>query len=455
MNSVLVSPLPPRAAAAAAAAGSANATAAAAPSLGTGVLQARAGGVQLLSSTALPSRLSPAELAYVSSGVAANLRADGRSRLDYRAFSVETGVVPHANGSARLRLGEGTDVLAAVNLSMIVPDQTATSAQGSVVCSVEHSAACAVDREDRDVQAANANLTASDNSTNKRATRHSCATSRVMRCSHLMRCFCMSSCLPRRVRVVSFNASSPSLARFLFARWSSSPTSKCGSSTSMCCSWTMAEISSTQSSWPSRPHCSQPRTNRTHCICATGAIGGRSPLKSHSVSLSCLFVCRSSLPPLEIVTGDGGAAEIIVNDDPFSHVPLAHASRLPLAVTLAKIGGAEEWIIDATADEEQCASMKLTLSLDPKGNMCGLSKAGVGTINLPALDAIMAHAAALGVQLNKLLVEEVRRGSGRGDDGDMEDGGDEKKPAAAAKSVAGSKQASKKKKKQGQQAMAD
>lgn len=106
-----------------------------------------------------PCSISPAEIAYLSAGVTANLRADGRARLDYRSFSVETGVVPHANGSARLRLGEGTDVMAAVNLSMTVPEQTASSATGSVVCSVEHSAACAVDQDDRAVQTANAHLT--------------------------------------------------------------------------------------------------------------------------------------------------------------------------------------------------------------------------------------------------------------------------------------------------------
>lgn len=112
------------------------------------------------------------------------------------------------------------------------------------------------------------------------------------------------------------------------------------------------------------------------------------------------------------MTGDGGASEIIVNDDPFAHEPLAYASRLPLALTLVKIGGAQEWIMDATSDEEQCASMRLTLSLDGAGRMLGLSKSGVGTINLPALESIMAHASQLGVQLNKMLVEEVKRGGG-------------------------------------------
>ena len=140
--------------------------------------------------------------------------------------------------------------------------------------------------------------------------------------------------------------------------------------------------------------------------------------------MSCAFassLCLPSVPPLEIVTGDGGASEIIVNDDPFAHEPLAYASRLPLALTLVKIGGAQEWIMDATSDEEQCASMRLTLSLDGGGRMLGLSKSGVGTINLPALESIMAHASQLGVQLNKMLVEEVKRGGGVLGDGAADD----------------------------------
>lgn len=147
------------------------------------------------------------------------------------------------------------------------------------------------------------------------------------------------------------------------------------------------------------------------------------------------FLRVYSVPPLEIVTGDGGASEIIVNDDPFAHEPLAYASRLPLALTLVKIGGAQEWIMDATSDEEQCASMRLTLSLDGLGRMMGLSKSGVGTINLLALESIMAHASQLGVQLNKMLVEEVKRGGGITADGGAEDEDESStsmKPVAAA-----------------------
>lgn len=104
------------------------------------------------------ARLSAGELAYLVGGVEADLRLDGRGRLDFRPMSLQTNVVAHANGSARLKL-EQTHVLAAVNLSMGAPDLTRARCEGSVHCTVEQSAACSVDMEDRAVQSRNALLT--------------------------------------------------------------------------------------------------------------------------------------------------------------------------------------------------------------------------------------------------------------------------------------------------------
>jgi exosome complex RNA-binding protein Rrp42 (RNase PH superfamily) len=171
------------------------------------------------------------------------------------------------------------------------------------------------------------------------------------------------------------------------------------------------------------------------------------------------------------VTGDGGAAEITVNDDPFSHLPLAGVARLPLAITLSKVAvghaapsaaasssspsvvGGAEWILDATSDEEQCSSVRLTLSLSPEGRLAGLSKGGVGTINLQALDAIMAHAAPLGVQLHKLIQQQVNKSKGIHAATDGAEPAPAPVPVASPEAPASSKSASKKKKQQKQQAM--
>ncbi|XP_067931996.1 exosome complex exonuclease RRP42-like [Watersipora subatra] len=67
---------------------------------------------------ALP--LSHAEKIFIIHGIEDNLRNDGRSRLDYRSFEIETGTVSTASGSARLRLAN-TDVLVGVKAELGVP----------------------------------------------------------------------------------------------------------------------------------------------------------------------------------------------------------------------------------------------------------------------------------------------------------------------------------------------
>ncbi|XP_010547205.1 PREDICTED: exosome complex component RRP42-like [Tarenaya hassleriana] len=57
--------------------------------------------------------LSVGEQHFIKGGIAQDLRSDGRKRLTYRPIYVETGVIPQANGSARVRMG-GTDVIASV-----------------------------------------------------------------------------------------------------------------------------------------------------------------------------------------------------------------------------------------------------------------------------------------------------------------------------------------------------
>lgn len=49
-----------------------------------------------------------------------NFRYDGRTRSEYRPMELETDIVPHANGSARLRLAN-TDILVGVKVEIDRP----------------------------------------------------------------------------------------------------------------------------------------------------------------------------------------------------------------------------------------------------------------------------------------------------------------------------------------------
>ncbi|XP_049879720.1 exosome complex component RRP42 [Pectinophora gossypiella] len=64
--------------------------------------------------------LSPTEKVFILHGVQDDFRSDGRSNIDYRPLELETDVVSHASGSARLRLAN-TDILVGVKTEIDVP----------------------------------------------------------------------------------------------------------------------------------------------------------------------------------------------------------------------------------------------------------------------------------------------------------------------------------------------
>ncbi|KAL6987021.1 hypothetical protein U1Q18_012780 [Sarracenia purpurea var. burkii] len=64
--------------------------------------------------------LSDGEKHFIHGGIAQDLRSDGRKRLTYRPISVETGIIPQANGSARVKMGV-TDVIASVKAELGKP----------------------------------------------------------------------------------------------------------------------------------------------------------------------------------------------------------------------------------------------------------------------------------------------------------------------------------------------
>ncbi|KAJ7628383.1 ribosomal protein S5 domain 2-type protein [Roridomyces roridus] len=88
---------------------------------------------------------SKAEISYIQSGLLSNppLRADGRALHDFRTINLETGVVPLANGSAHLSIGQnahhggnGTEVLSAAKLEVENVEQGEGIDGGRIICTV-------------------------------------------------------------------------------------------------------------------------------------------------------------------------------------------------------------------------------------------------------------------------------------------------------------------------------
>ncbi len=66
-------------------------------------------------------QISSSEQSFLLDGIAQNLRNDGRSNLDYRHMTLETGFLTQTNGSSRIKLAN-TDILVSVKLETGPPD---------------------------------------------------------------------------------------------------------------------------------------------------------------------------------------------------------------------------------------------------------------------------------------------------------------------------------------------
>ena len=80
--------------------------------------------------------LSKSEKEFISLGILEDLRADGRSRLDYRPVNLSIDVIPQSIGSARLKLGGGGDLIVAIRAEIIRPDPENPEI-GTLNCSID------------------------------------------------------------------------------------------------------------------------------------------------------------------------------------------------------------------------------------------------------------------------------------------------------------------------------
>jgi exosome complex component RRP42 len=100
---------------------------------------------------AMYSPISASEREYVQQGCECDIRADGRAAGDHRAVTVETGLLPHLNGSARVQVGSGTDVLCSIKVE-VVPEEEGKGGGGSgpqLEVSVDFSPSCNLKLDER------------------------------------------------------------------------------------------------------------------------------------------------------------------------------------------------------------------------------------------------------------------------------------------------------------------
>lgn len=101
--------------------------------------------------------VSDAEKSYIEEGAAAGIRSDGRAHLDIRPVTLETGILPTASGSARVRIGAVTDILVGIKAEVVEPSVDQPE-EGMVTFSVECSSLASPDFVGRGGQDLNAEL---------------------------------------------------------------------------------------------------------------------------------------------------------------------------------------------------------------------------------------------------------------------------------------------------------
>lgn len=100
----------------------------------------------------LHRKISEAERRFLLDGLAQGMRVDGRGCFDYRRVAFDTGTVPSATGSCRLRAGE-TDLIVAIKCDMAKPSRARPDAgdlRVSVDCAASVSVSLGLDGRDAD-----------------------------------------------------------------------------------------------------------------------------------------------------------------------------------------------------------------------------------------------------------------------------------------------------------------
>jgi len=118
-----------------------------------------------------------------------------------------------------------------------------------------------------------------------------------------------------------------------------------------------------------------------------------------AISMASYAALRTTkLPYVKVVTGEEEEeTEIEVSDDPSESKSLVGVEKLPITVSLAKIGAG--FVVDGTAEEEQCMSACLSVSINKSGHVCGIHKTGAGGISHTALQEMLKCGRRIGLDL--------------------------------------------------------
>jgi exosome complex RNA-binding protein Rrp42 (RNase PH superfamily) len=78
---------------------------------------------------------------------------------------------------------------------------------------------------------------------------------------------------------------------------------------------------------------------------------------------------------------------------------LLDVSRVPLCVTLTRVGAQQHFVVDATREELACSSGSLAVAVNALGRTCALQKRGHSSLDPATLFTMLHTARSVGAQL--------------------------------------------------------
>ncbi|XP_042499480.1 putative exosome complex exonuclease RRP42 isoform X1 [Macadamia integrifolia] len=272
---------------------------------------------------------------FIQGAIAQDLHTDGRKRLVYRPISVETGVIPQANGSARVRTGT-TDVIASVkrNFLLIFPSNHHWQAElgkpyllqpgkGRVIINVDCSPAEASVFKGRGGKELSTELSIA-----------------------LQRCLLGST-----IGTSTTISNSAAPQRCLLG-------SKSGTGVGIDCSSLM--IAEGKLCWE---------------LYVDGLVvssdGNLLDALGAAIKAALNNTCIPKVYITTAASADDEKPEIDISDEEFLQFD---TSGIPVIVTLTKVGS--HFIVDATSEEESQMSLAVSISINRNGHICGLTKQG-------------------------------------------------------------------------------
>ncbi|CAN1778594.1 Exosome complex component RRP42 [Linum perenne] len=274
--------------------------------------------------------LSAGEQHFIKGGIDHNIRCDGRKRDSYRPIFVETGVIPQANGSARIRMG-ATEVIASVKAELGRPSALHLD-KGKVAIFVDCSPVAEPTFEGRGGEELSAELSVT-----------------------------LQGCL---LGGTSGAGAGIDLKSLIVAEGK------------ICWDLYIDGL----------------------VISSDGNL-----LDSLGAAIKAALA-NTAIPRVNVSAGAAGdeQPEVDISDEEFLQFD---TSAVPVIITLTKIG--RHYIVDATSEEESQMSSAVSISINRKGHICGLTKRGGAGLDPSVISDMVSVAQHLSEQLIIKLDSEI------------------------------------------------